>query len=62
MGYARGRLFPTPLQEAELNPEIGKVHSRFVYDTEVPAPEGVAGKLSMGVGGLNACILSRAWR
>ncbi len=62
MGYARGRLFPTPLQEAELNKEIGKVHSRFVYDAEVPAPEGVAGKLSMGVGGLNACILSRAWR
>jgi 3-oxoacyl-(acyl-carrier-protein) synthase len=62
MGYARGRLFPTPLHEAELNKEIAKVHSRFVYDREVPVPEGVAGKLSMGVGGLNACILSRAWR
>jgi 3-oxoacyl-[acyl-carrier-protein] synthase II len=62
LGYARGKLFPTPLQETELNKEIGKVHSRFVYDREVPAPKGIAGKLSMGVGGLNACILSRAWR
>jgi 3-oxoacyl-(acyl-carrier-protein) synthase len=62
LGYARGRLYPTPLQGAELNREIGKVHSRFVYDTETPAPPGVAGKLSMGVGGINACVISRAWR
>jgi 3-oxoacyl-(acyl-carrier-protein) synthase len=62
LGYARGRLYPTPLQGAELNREIGKVHSRFVYDTETPVPPGVAGKLSMGVGGINACVISRSWR
>jgi 3-oxoacyl-[acyl-carrier-protein] synthase II len=62
LGYARGRLYPTPLQGTELNREIGKVHSRFVYDEETPAPPGVAGKLSMGVGGINACVISRAWR
>ncbi len=62
LGYARGRLFPTPLAQAELNREIGKVHGRFVFDAETPAPEGVAGKLSMGVGGLNACVISRPWR
>ncbi len=62
LGYARGRLYPTPLQGAELNREIGRVHSRFVYDQETPAPQGVAGKLSMGVGGINACVISRAWR
>lgn len=62
LGYARGRLYPTPLQGAELNQEIGKVHNRFVYDQETPAPSGVAGKLSMGVGGINACVISRAWR
>jgi 3-oxoacyl-[acyl-carrier-protein] synthase II len=59
LGYARGRIFPTPLQNAELNREIGKVHSRFVYDQETPAPSGLAGKLSMGVGGINACVISR---
>ncbi len=26
LGYARGKVFPTPLTEAELNPEIGRVH------------------------------------
>jgi 3-oxoacyl-(acyl-carrier-protein) synthase len=62
LGYARGRLFPTPLQGAELNREIGKVHSRFVFDQDTSAPSGVAGKLSMGVGGINACVISRAWR
>lgn len=59
LGYARGRIFPTPLQSSELNREIGKVHSRFVYDQETPAPKGLAGKLSMGVGGINACVISR---
>lgn len=62
LGYARGRLFPTPLRQAELNREIGKVHGRFVFDQETPAPEGAAGKLSMGVGGINACVISRPWR
>ena len=32
LGYERGRLFPTPLQRTELNGEIAKVHSRFVFD------------------------------
>lgn len=62
LGYAQGKIFPTPLQTPELNREIGKVHSRFVYNQETPAPAGVAGKLSMGVGGINACVISRPWR
>ncbi len=62
LGYARGQVFPTPLTEAELNKEIGRVHGRFVFDQPVAAPQGCAGKLSMGVGGINACIISRPWR
>ena len=61
LGYARGRLFPTPLAPAELNAQIASVHRRFVFDREVEAPPGAAGKLSMGVGGVNACVLSRRW-
>lgn len=59
LGYARGSLFPTPLAERELNLEIARVHQGFVYDTGCPVPEGLAGKLSMGIGGINACVLSR---
>jgi 3-oxoacyl-(acyl-carrier-protein) synthase len=61
LGFERGRIFPTPLAGAELNDEIAHVHHKFVYDTACPAPRAWAGKLSMGVGGINACVLSRPW-
>jgi 3-oxoacyl-(acyl-carrier-protein) synthase len=61
LAYERGHIFPTPLSEAELNPQIEGLHSRFVFDQPVPVPEGLAGKLSMGVGGINACVISRPW-
>jgi 3-oxoacyl-[acyl-carrier-protein] synthase II len=59
LGFAQGRLYPTPLGQSELNAQIARVHDRFVFDSAVPAPGPVAGKLSMGVGGVNACVLSR---
>jgi len=61
LGYGQGKVFPTPLKEAELNKQISRVHGRFVFDETLPAPEGCAGKLSMGVGGINACVISRPW-
>ncbi|MGE0639035.1 MAG: beta-ketoacyl synthase N-terminal-like domain-containing protein [Thermoanaerobaculia bacterium] len=59
LGHARGVIFPTPLVETELNPEIARVHQRFAFNEGCPAPPGAAGKLSMGVGGVNACVISR---
>jgi 3-oxoacyl-(acyl-carrier-protein) synthase len=61
LGYERGHLFPTPLAEAELNPEISRLHREFVFDTACDFRSGPAGKLSMGVGGINACVVSRPW-
>ncbi len=61
LGFERGKLFPTPLGEEELNRAIGALGERFVFDKELRAPAGVAGKLSMGIGGVNACVLSRPW-
>jgi 3-oxoacyl-[acyl-carrier-protein] synthase II len=61
LGYERGMLFPTPLTPGELHPEIARLHDLYVYDEAVPAPPGPAGKLSMGIGGINACIVSRPW-
>ncbi|WIG92644.1 beta-ketoacyl synthase N-terminal-like domain-containing protein [Myxococcus sp. SDU36] len=61
LGYGQGRVFPTPLKEAELNKQISRVHGRYVFDEAVDAPAGCAGKLSMGVGGINACVISRPW-
>ncbi len=59
LGYQRGVIFPTPLARAELNPEIARVHERFAFNEGCAAPKGAAGKLSMGVGGINACVISR---
>jgi 3-oxoacyl-[acyl-carrier-protein] synthase II len=61
LGYERGELFPTPLARAELHPEIARLHELYVFDEAVPAPPGPAGKLSMGIGGVNACVISRPW-
>jgi 3-oxoacyl-(acyl-carrier-protein) synthase len=61
LGYERGLTFPTPLAATELHSEIARLHQRFVYDAGCPPPAGWAGKLSMGVGGVNACVLSRPW-
>ena len=61
LGYTRGRLYPTPLPAAELNPAIGELHDRFVFTDACPAPRGPVGKLSSGIGGINACVVSRPW-
>jgi 3-oxoacyl-[acyl-carrier-protein] synthase II len=62
LGYERGELFPTPLAPEELNKQIAALHESFVCDKAVAAPDAPAGKLSMGVGGINACIISRPWK
>lgn len=59
LGYQRGSLYPTPLARHELNEEIGSVHGKFVFDDACGAPAGLAGKMSMGVGGINAAVISR---
>jgi 3-oxoacyl-[acyl-carrier-protein] synthase II len=61
MGMARGKLFPVPLTEGELHADV-KVHEpRFVDDKGCEISHGYSGKLSMGVGGINSCVISRPW-
>ena len=61
LGYARGRLFPTPLRREALNPLIAAVHDVYVLDGARDVPDGLAGKISIGIGGVNACVISRPW-
>ena len=61
LGCAGGRLYPTPLTEAELNSEIRRLHQDFVFNRTLELPRSAVGKLSMGVGGINACVISRPW-
>jgi 3-oxoacyl-[acyl-carrier-protein] synthase II len=59
LGYEQGRLFPTPLKEDDLNPAIRDLHQEFVFAEACAVTPGLAGKLSMGIGGINACVISR---
>lgn len=59
LAFENGELFPTTLHHEELNLEIARVHGNFVEDEALELPPGLAGKLSMGVGGVNACVISR---
>lgn len=59
LGYEMGKLFPTPLAEKDVNPAIAKLHQHLVFDAACDAPDQLAGKLSMGIGGINACVISR---
>ncbi|MEM7353333.1 MAG: beta-ketoacyl synthase N-terminal-like domain-containing protein [Acidobacteriota bacterium] len=59
LGYERGEIYPTPLRRQELNEQIATVHEKFAFEAGCSAPRGAVGKLSMGVGGINACVVSR---
>jgi 3-oxoacyl-[acyl-carrier-protein] synthase II len=61
MGYEQGQLFPTILTAENLNHRIAGVHDCFVFNRAHNFPPHVAGKLSMGIGGINACVISRPW-
>ena len=62
LGYERGRLFPTPIRSNEINPSIAELHESFVLESSCEAPDGLAGKMSMGIGGVNACVISQPWK
>ncbi len=61
MGAEDGIIPATPLKRDELHEQIRRLHERFVFDEDVPLPNGPIGKLSMGVGGVNACVISKPW-
>lgn len=61
MGFSRGMLHPVDLAEDELHPRI-RPHQKSLVRREARDLNGrVAGKLNMGVGGVNACVISRLW-
>jgi 3-oxoacyl-[acyl-carrier-protein] synthase II len=61
LSYERGHLFPTPLRKADVHPAIAELRQAFVFDRAEPFPRRAVGKLSMGIGGINACVISRPW-
>jgi len=61
LGVSKGRLYPIALTEGELHADV-KVHApKFVQADGCEVGAGYSGKLSMGVGGINSCVISRPW-
>jgi len=62
LGVAKGRLFPAELTDGELHPDVRIHAARFVDRDGHPVTGGLSGKLSMGIGGVNSCVVSRSWK
>jgi 3-oxoacyl-(acyl-carrier-protein) synthase len=61
LGFAEGKLMPINLDEGEIHPQMRPYHCCLV-GSDGETPEGdIAGKINMGVGGINVCIICRRW-
>ena len=62
LGMSRGRLYPVALTEGELHADVAVHDAKFVQVEGCAVnPRGYSGKLSMGIGGINSCVISRPW-
>src|SRR5262249_46121626 len=61
LGMSRGHIYGMPLTEGELHADV-KVHdAKFVQVDGCHVDRGYSGKLSMGIGGITSCVISRPW-
>jgi 3-oxoacyl-(acyl-carrier-protein) synthase len=61
LGMSKGRLYPTALTEGDLHADVRVQSAKFVQEAGSEIRGGYSGKLSMGVGGINSCVISRPW-
>jgi 3-oxoacyl-(acyl-carrier-protein) synthase len=59
LGVAEGVLYPTSTSESELHESLRELGQHVVFDQGERVAAGPVGKLSMGVGGINACVISK---
>jgi 3-oxoacyl-(acyl-carrier-protein) synthase len=61
LGMAKGHLYGIPLTEGELHADVRLHGPKFVQTDGTHVTRGYGGKLSMGIGGINSCVISRPW-
>ena len=61
MGVAEGRLHPIDIAEMELHPQMAPYHHCLVGADRAEFEGGAVGKINMGIGGVNACVVCRPW-
>jgi 3-oxoacyl-(acyl-carrier-protein) synthase len=61
IGFAKGKLLPVDLEKDEVHDQMRPYHHCLVGDESVTMEGDIAGKINMGVGGINACVVCRKW-
>ncbi|MHB8766413.1 MAG: beta-ketoacyl synthase N-terminal-like domain-containing protein, partial [Deferrisomatales bacterium] len=61
LGFAKGKLLPVDLTADEVHSQIQPYHRCLVLPPDAPLRGDIAGKINMGVGGINACVFCRRW-
>jgi 3-oxoacyl-[acyl-carrier-protein] synthase II len=62
LGMSKGKLYPMALTDGELHADVELHDARFVHNEECSVDASAfSGKLSMGIGGINSCVISRPW-
>jgi 3-oxoacyl-[acyl-carrier-protein] synthase II len=61
LGMSKGRIYPTALDEDDLHDDVKIQDAKFVSSDGCLVETGYSGKLSMGVGGINSCVISKPW-
>jgi 3-oxoacyl-[acyl-carrier-protein] synthase II len=61
LGIVNGALFPSELTEGELHADVAIHEAKFVQLDGCSVSRGFSGKMSMGIGGINSCVISRPW-
>ena len=62
IGFAKGKLLPVDLEKDEVHDQMRPYHHCLVGDEPVTTEGDIAGKINMGVGGINACVICRKWK
>jgi len=61
LGFSKGELLPVNLTDGEIHEQIRSSTNGLVQDQARLTNGDVAGKINMGVGGINACVICRKW-
>ncbi len=61
LGFAKGALHPVNIERGELHPDVQPYHDCLVHEELAELEGNVAGKINMGIGGVNACVICRRW-
>ena len=61
LGFAKGKLMPIDLEGDEIHSRIRPYHCCLVSKNPEAVEGRITGKINMGVGGINACVICRRW-